>query len=249
MRREWRRDRPRMQRVGVQPAGGSVRDGLGERNEGDVARRHRRYRIAVDAVRDPDAGAGERDDEKRSGDTRGDDRPPLHRAFGAQLQIDRPVHRQHRGAHDPGEQTEGIEEIEKRSGVVDAQIGIEVERDAQKQVAESDAEDQRRHGAADEEAPVPRAAPARIGNLAAVVEADRTQKQREQRQDQRHVEAGERRRVDERPRRERRAARGNEPDLVALPVRTDRVEHDATLVIVAPDEGQQRADAEVACRP
>ncbi len=145
----------------------------------------------------------------------------------------------------PASKSERVEESEERPRVVDAQVGIEMEGDAQKQVAECDAEDERWHGAAHEEAPVPRAAPARIGNLAAVVEADRAQEKGEQRQDQRDVKAGKRGCVDERPCRERGAAGGDEPHLVAFPVRTDRVQHDAALVVVPAHERQERADAEI----
>ena len=50
------------------------------------------------------------------------------------------------------------------------------------QIAEGDAEDQRRNGTAGEQRPVPGRAPLRIVELRAVVEADRPEEQREQHQ-------------------------------------------------------------------
>ncbi|HOT81487.1 MAG TPA: hypothetical protein PKY13_15950, partial [Microthrixaceae bacterium] len=93
-----------------------------------------------------------------------------------------------------------------------------MERNALQQVAEGDAEDQRRHGAADEEAPVPRRAPARILDLAAVIEADRAEEERPQHGEHRPVEAGEGRRINQRPGGEDGTAAGDEPHLVAVPV-------------------------------
>jgi hypothetical protein len=120
-----------------------------------------------------------------------------------------------------------------------------VERQAEQEVAESDAEHQRRHRAADEEPPVPGVAPARVVHLAAEVEAHRPEEECEQDEQQRPVESGERRRVDQRPRRKGRAAGGDEPDLVALPRRAHRIDDDAALLVVLAEERQQCAHAHV----
>ena len=145
----------------------------------------------------------------------------------------------------PASEPERIQELEERARIADAQVRVELERNALQQIPERDAEHERRHGAAHEDAPVPRVAPTRILDLASIVEADGAKEQREQREDQRNVKAGERGGVDERPGRERRAARGDEPDLVALPVGPDAVQHDPPLVVGAAHERQQRPDAEI----
>ncbi|MGF6370972.1 hypothetical protein OKW40_003722 [Paraburkholderia sp. RAU6.4a] len=99
------------------------------------------------------------------------------------------VRGQHRHADESRQQRERIEQAEEAAVIGDAQIGIERERHALQQIAERDTEHQRRHEAADKEAPVPRVAPARILALAAIVEADRAEEQREQHEQHREVEA------------------------------------------------------------
>ena len=126
-----------------------------------------------------------------------------------------------------------------------AQDIVELERDALQQIAEGDAEDQRRDRAADEQPPVPRVAPARVVDLGAVVETDGPEEQAEQHQQHRHVEARERGAVDHRPGREDRAAGGDEPHLIAVPVGADGIDGDAPFRVVARDEWQQRADAHI----
>ena len=76
-------------------------------------------------------------------------------------------------------------------------------------------------------------------------ERDHADDQEEQRGQQRDVEAGEHRRVPGRERGERRAAGGDEPHLVAVPHGADRLEHRAALLLVAREEREQHADAEV----
>ena len=58
--------------------------------------------------------------------------------------------------------------------------------------------------------------------LAAELEADRPQDQREQDREHREVEAGEGHRIERRPGGEDRAAAEDQPDLVAFPDRADR---------------------------
>src|SRR5206468_12902158 len=125
------------------------------------------------------------------------------------------------------DERERVQETDERSRVERAVGGVEMKRNADEQVAEGDPEHQRGHEAGDENPPVPRIAPARIGDLAAIVEAHRTQEKRKEDHDQCDIEARERRRVDERPRGERRSTRGDEPYLVAFPRGADRIEDDA----------------------
>jgi hypothetical protein len=79
----------------------------------------------------------------------------------------------------------------------------------------------------------------------AIVEADRPKEQREQREDQGNVEAGECGRIDQRPRGERRATRGDEPYLVAFPRGADRVEQHPSLDVGPADERQQHPDTQI----
>ena len=160
-------------------------------------------------------------------------------------QIDGAVHRDHRRAHHAAQQCERIEQLPEAAGVVRHQRVFEVKRHTLQKVAEGHAEDERRYRTADEQTPVPGAAPGRVVDLAAVVEADRAEEQRPQHGQHGPVEAAERGRVHQRPGGEDRTAAGDEPHLVAVPVRADGVDDDATFFVVAPGEGQQRAHAHV----
>src|SRR5262249_24470626 len=77
------------------------------------------------------------------------------------------------------------------------------------------------------------------------VESHRPQDERRQQREHRQVEPGERGRVQQRPGRKRGAAAEDEPDLVALPDRLDGAEQHPALVVVATDEAERRADAEI----
>lgn len=113
------------------------------------------------------------------------------------------------------------------------------------QVAERHAEYHGRHEGADEDAPVPHVAPAAALQLGTVVETDRAEEQGGQHQDHGDVEAGEGRCVDHRPGGEQRAAGGDQPHLVTVPVRGDGVDHHPALGIGFPDDAHQNADAHV----
>ena len=152
---------------------------------------------------------------------------------------------EHAQADDAAEQRERVEQREERALVGRAHQLVELERQAKEQVAEGHAEHQRRHRTADEQGPVPGAAPARIFHLAAVVEPHRPAEQREQHQQHRPVQAGESDRIDHRPGREQRAASGDEPHLVAIPVRRNGVDRHASLVVGLADEGHQCHGAHV----
>jgi hypothetical protein len=161
------------------------------------------------------------------------------RLGGLHPDIDRPVGGQHRDADEAAQQRERIEQAEEAAGVERPQVVVEMERHALQHIAERDAEDQRRHEAADEQRPVPDSAPCGVVQLAAELERDRAQDQRQQHHEHREVEAGERRRIERRPGRERGAAAEDEPDL-ALPHRPDRVDG-AARSMVRPRNGSRIA--------
>ena len=90
------------------------------------------------------------------------------------------------------------------------------------------------------------APPARVVPLAPVLERDAADDQRDEDQQQRQVEGAEHGRVPGGERGERGPARGEQPDLVAVPDGADRVDHDPAVgVVAAAEERQQDADAEV----
>src|SRR5262249_44192504 len=69
--------------------------------------------------------------------------------------------------------------------------------------------------------------------------------QAEEDEEEGEVEAREHRPVPGRKRRKGRAAGDDEPDLVPIPDRPDRLEHEAPLVFVPGQEREQHPDAEV----
>ena len=166
-------------------------------------------------------------------------------ALGAVHQVDGAMEGDHRGADHAAQQGKGIEQAPEAAGVVRHQIVVKMEGHALQQVAEGHAEDQRWHRAPHEQAPVPGAAPARVVDLAAIVEPHRPEEQCPQHGQHGPVETGEGRRIDQRPGGEDGAAAGDEPHLVAVPVRADGVDDDAALDVILADEGQQGAHAHV----
>ncbi len=120
-----------------------------------------------------------------------------------------------------------------------------MKRHALKQVAEGDAADDGRHRGAQKERPVPGSAPLLGGNLAAIVKGEGTQDERKKQNQHRPVEAGKCRGVDERPGGEHGAASGDEPHLIAVPVRRDGIDHAAPLGVGFSEKGQQRSHAHV----
>ena len=159
------------------------------------------------------------------------------------------MHDQHRQRHNSAEQREGPqqpEELAIEGAVVHRhQVLGQVEGHAQQHIAHRHTEEQRRGRAADEERPIPAAAPARALALGTVLEAYRAQDQRSEDGEHREVEAREADRVERRPSGEDRAAAEDEPDLVALPDGSDGVDHHAALDVGLADERQQRADPHV----
>lgn len=142
-----------------------------------------------------------------------------------------------------------IEKGPEGAGIETSQMIVEVERYTFEQVTEGDAADHRRNKAADEKEPVPGISPSLVGDLTSVVEADRTEEEREQNQQHGPVEAGEGCCVDQRPSGKDGTAAGNEPNLVAVPVRSDRIDHDTAFVVILTDERQKRSDAHIPDRP
>jgi hypothetical protein len=87
--------------------------------------------------------------------------------------------------------------------------------------------------------------PARIGQLRAVLKANRPKEQRRQHQQQRPVQARKGNGIHKGPSGKHSATGGDEPHLVAVPVRGNSVDHHAAVGIVTRQYGQQCAHAHV----
>ncbi len=159
------------------------------------------------------------------------------------------MHHQHRQRHRPRQQRERVQQADElhvpRPFIDGVQVIGEVEGHALDNIADRDAEQQRRDGAAGEQRPVPCRPPARIVALGAVLERHRPHDEGREDHEHRQVEAREADRIERRPGGEDRAAAEDEPHLVALPDRADGVDGDPAFDIAAPDEGQQRAHPHV----
>ena len=96
-----------------------------------------------------------------------------------------------------------------------------------------------------------RVTPCGVVDLAAELDRDHTHDQREQNHQQREEEAGEQRRVPLRERGEHRTGRGDQPHLVAVPHRSDRVDQHPAAgvgdlgVATAAEDRQQHPHTEV----
>ena len=120
-----------------------------------------------------------------------------------------------------------------------------VDRDAPDEVRERDPPEQRGHPARDREQRVPAGSPLCVRALVAVLDRDTADDQPDEDEEEREVERGEHRRVPGREGSERRATRDEEPDLVPVPDRADRVHQRAPLLFGVPDETLEDADPEV----
>jgi hypothetical protein len=114
---------------------------------------------------------------------------------------------------DPAEQRVRRQQVEQ---VADEQPVL-LDRDALDEVRERHPPQDRGQQRAVEDRLVPPPAPPLLGALAAELERDPADDQRDQDQEQRQVEAREHRRVPQRERGEHRAAGGEHPHLVAVP--------------------------------
>ena len=120
-----------------------------------------------------------------------------------------------------------------------------VQRHAVDEVGQRDSPDERGADASDRVRPQPGGPPARAVVLLAPLERDHADDQQHEDQQQRDVEAGEHRRVPGREGGEGRAGGDHQPHLVAVPHRSDRLEHQAALALVAGEDREQHPDAEV----
>ena len=159
--------------------------------------------------------------------------------------------REDRERHEADDEGEWIEQVEEGSDVVEGP-GIERVRPLERcdlraadDVAERDPEEKCRKHRADNDRAVPVRTPLRTVVLASILEGDTSQDERQEDEEQGEVEAAEHRCVPERECGEGRAACNEQPDLVAVPHRADRVDEDPAPQVVGADHRQEHADAEV----
>src|SRR4029077_13884213 len=145
--------------------------------------------------------------------------PLTHVAGGLQAQERRAVQQADQDQGDPGPQGVGLEQVPEGAGVV---LG-RVDGQSVQQSGQGHADQQRGQQAADGEQHVPGAAPAGRVAFAAVLEGHTADDQGGQQQDQREIVGREHRRVPARERGEHAGPGHDQPDLVAVPQRPDRV--------------------------
>jgi hypothetical protein len=141
----------------------------------------------------------------------------------------------------PGEHRVGAEQVGEVTGIVT----VRVERDAPNEVRQRNPPDERRADAPDHVRAEPGRTPAWVVALAPPLERHHAQDQEHEHEQKREIEAREHRPVPGGKRCKGRAGCDDEPDLVPVPDRPDRLEHHMAIPFVPADERQQNPDAEV----
>ncbi|EGE55402.1 hypothetical protein RHECNPAF_930048 [Rhizobium etli CNPAF512] len=214
---------------------------IGRSNRADIAG----DAIAADPGPEKEAAEREKQNSGKSGDTAVTSGPLRDRTARLHHQPGRAVHCQHGDGEQAAEQRIGVEQSEERAFVENPHVVGKTEGHALQHIADRNAEDQRRHETADEERPVPAAAPAGAVALRPVFEADRAQDEREEDREHREIKAREGDSIERRPGGEDGAAAEDQPDLVAFPGGADRVDRHPSFRIGPGDERQERANAKV----
>src|SRR5262249_58776577 len=96
--------------------------------------------MALDAGRNRDAADGEQDDDGSRGRLESGPGAGVDLALGAYVEVCRAVHDQHGETEQSAKQAERVQQRKKRAGVIDLQGRLEVKGHAEKQIAESNAE-------------------------------------------------------------------------------------------------------------
>ena len=149
---------------------------------------------------------------------------------------------EHGQTEQAAQQREGRDEAEQGNADV---VAVGVHRNARVHVADGDAEEQGRKQRTHEEQGVPRLLPTGLRFARGILQRDRADDEAHEHEDDGQVETGERGGVCRRERGEQRAARGQEPNLVAVPHRTDAAAQERLFLVGLGDEGTQDAGAQV----
>ncbi len=161
-------------------------------------------------------------------------RPHLDAALGLECDVIRAVDSQRREGDDAGHDRVPVENprTTDRQKICPQRFeehSFGPERNATNDVAQRRAKEHRQRRARSGKREVPKPSPERIVDVSTQLDAKRTQHQQPQHHHQGEVEAAEARRIEHREAEEQRAGRANQPDLVAVPHRTDGAEDAAAL--------------------
>jgi len=150
----------------------------------------------------------------------------------------------HEAEADHRESTENRVAVEPDERAADT-VTVLVDGQAGGRQRECRADSEGHHQRADADREVPEPRPALGRALAAVLDRHGPEDQAEQHEHERQVQGGEQRGVPEREGGEGCGARGEQPDLVAVPDRADGVEHHAALGVATAREQHVHADTQV----
>jgi hypothetical protein len=151
------------------------------------------------------------------------------------------VQGEQRECREAAEQRVGLDEVEE----VARPRGVGRDRHAVKKVGEGHAPKQGRQRGAPEDGAIPPGPPRRVVLLPTEFKRHSSKNKRGEHKKERKVEATEDRGVPQGEGGERGPARGDQPDLIAIPDGSDGVDHHAAVHVVSAEERQQDSDAEV----
>src|SRR4029450_1818748 len=142
---------------------------------------------------------------------------------------------------EPGEDRVGAQQVPEGAGV----LLLVADGQTMQQVGQGDPDQQWYDQAAADQATGPEAAPPGTVPLTPKFEGQSAQDQRQQGEDQRQVKAGEHGRVPAGERGEHSRAGDDQPDLIAIPDRSDGTDNRPSPDVVAADDAVQHTHAEV----
>jgi hypothetical protein len=167
--------------------------------------------------------------------------PLLHHAGGLHRQPQAAVHGEQQDEEDPPGEAVRVEQRQDAA----LHYPLAVQRQAHEDVGERDAKEQGGQEAAGDDAPVPDPAPGCALDKAAELHGNPADDEAEEQQHERGVQGAEHDRVGPWKGGEGHPARGDQPDLVAVPERPHGRDHRSPLLLVAGQEGHHGAQAQV----
>jgi len=155
------------------------------------------------------------------------------------------VHGKEENEEHAGHQAVGVEQAEQAPLVAELQIGeIVAHRNPFEDVAEGDTEEECRQEAGNDDRLVPGSFPAVVVDFTPELEGDAADDEGKEEQDQGRIEVTEHEGIGCRECGKRGAAGREEPDLVAIPDRTDRIDQDTFLRVSPGNETGEETCAE-----
>ena len=148
---------------------------------------------------------------------------------------------EHKQEGNAANQRIGTQQVEKASD----KVHFSIDRYALNQVCHGDSPQYSRDDTAEKDQPIPGCPPLGVFFLAAEFKGDAATDQGDQHQKQRQIEAAEQRGVNMGEGCEHRSAGRNHPDFIAIPYRSDRVDHNPSFQVGFAQKGQQGANSVV----